>query len=81
MSDARDELFESLTGGGWNLAPGEADDVNRLIDNFAHELAEKARKIMGPRQLPSGAEPEKIARYVNGWHDAADFIDSEVPNA
>ncbi|WP_069752941.1 hypothetical protein [Streptomyces sp. EN16] len=75
---ARDELFESLTGGGWNLAPGEADDVNRLIDNFAHELAEEARKIMGPRQLPSGAEPENIARYVAGWHDATDFIDPDL---
>ncbi|WP_327379425.1 hypothetical protein [Streptomyces sp. NBC_01212] len=81
MNDARGELFEALTSGGWNLAPGEADDMNRLIDAFAHKLAEKARKIMGPRRLPSGAEPEKIARYVNGWNDAADFIDPEVPNA
>ncbi|MFJ6237960.1 hypothetical protein ACIQH0_28220 [Streptomyces griseus] len=75
---ARDELLESLLP--WNRRPadGEEDACNALIDAFAHELAEKARKIMGPRQLPSGAEPEKIARYVNGWHDAVDFIDPEV---
>lgn len=39
MNDARDELFEALTGGGWHLAPGEADAANTLIDNFAEELA------------------------------------------
>lgn len=38
---AREELFEAMTGGGWSLAPGEAESANRLIDAFAHELAEQ----------------------------------------
>ncbi len=72
---ARDKIHARLFSG-----PDENRDdlIDELLREHAHELAEKARQIMGPRQLPSGAEPENIARYVAGWHDAADFIDPEV---
>jgi len=66
-----------MTGGGWNLAPGEADSTNALIDAFAHELAQNLRDYMGgPDSYPG--EPERILRYVRGWHDAANMIDPEV---
>ncbi|WP_097964582.1 hypothetical protein [Streptomyces sp. or20] len=60
------------------IMPQIEAEAQELYDVVAAELAEKARKIMGLRQLPSGAEPERIARYVAGWHDAIDFIDPEV---
>ncbi|MDH6625751.1 hypothetical protein M2271_003562 [Streptomyces sp. LBL] len=57
-------------------------EAKRLVDEVlkegAHELAEEARKVMGPRLLPSGTEPERVARYVAGWHDAVDHFDPEV---
>ncbi|MFB7479549.1 hypothetical protein ACFUEM_08635 [Streptomyces anulatus] len=72
MSDVRDELFEVLTGGGWSLAPGEADDMNRLIDNFAHELAEKIREPLTAR------ESRMIQAHVRLGEVLARRIDPEV---
>lgn len=71
MNDARDELFESLTGGGWSLEPGEADDVNRLIDNFAHELAETIRT-----KADTFSDWDFTTR--RDMRAAADLIDPEV---
>lgn len=57
-------------------------EAERLVDEAlkerAHGLAEEMRGLMGPRVLPSGAQPEHVARYVAGWHDGADHIDPEV---
>jgi hypothetical protein len=36
--NARVELFESMTDGGWRLAPGEAESVNQIIDAFRDEV-------------------------------------------
>ena len=55
-----------------------ADNADELLDAYAHELAEEGRKVMGPRALPSGVEPDSIRRYVAGWHDAMDHVDPEV---
>jgi hypothetical protein len=53
--------------------------VNEVLAEGAHELAEGGRGVMGPRLLLG--EPERVARYVLGWHDAMDLIDPEVTNA
>lgn len=45
---ARDELFESLTGGGWNVSSDEEDAMNRLIDDFAQEVLESTQNT-GPQ--------------------------------
>lgn len=50
--------------------------VQILMGDFTHELAEQGRKVMGPRLIDG--EPEHVARYVSGWHDAMDHIDPEV---
>ncbi|MGW1979189.1 hypothetical protein [Streptomyces sp. NPDC001889] len=44
---AREELFESLTGGGWSLAPGEADSVNSLLDAYRSEVLHEAAALSG----------------------------------
>lgn len=53
------------------------DELSELLDDLlrahARELAEEGRKIMGPRVAP--LEPERVARYVLGWHAAMDHID------
>ncbi|MGW2515002.1 hypothetical protein ACWC0A_37670 [Streptomyces scopuliridis] len=77
---ARDELLEALTDGGWRVTPDEAERANRLIDNFAHELAEKIRDdaeviiTAVEREFPylDGDEACK------GVHGAADLIDPEA---
>jgi hypothetical protein len=35
---ARDELFEGLTDGGWNPAPGEAESANALLDTYRDDV-------------------------------------------
>lgn len=45
---AREELFESLTGGGWNVSSDEEDAMNRLIDDFAQEVLEATRDREAP---------------------------------
>jgi hypothetical protein len=52
--------------------------VDEALDEHGHGLAEELRGLMGSRVLPSGTEPEYVARYVAGWHDSADRIDPEV---
>ncbi|MFD3952201.1 hypothetical protein ACFWRC_19520 [Streptomyces albidoflavus] len=71
---ARDKIHARLFKG-----PNENRDdlIDELLREHAHELAEKARELMGPREMRI-SEPEKVARYVAGWHDAIDFIDPEV---
>ncbi len=69
MSSARKELFEAFKP--WNRRPGP-DEVNRLINNFAHELAEEKRaKAAGEGAVVlslleaalSPTEPKEEARY------------------
>lgn len=50
--------------------------VDKALKEHAHELAEASRKFAGPRAYPW--ESDRVARYVAGWHDAADHIDPEV---
>lgn len=52
--------------------------IDQILDGHAHELAEKIRKFVGPRDLLPTGEPERVVRYVAGWHDAANLIDPEV---
>ena len=66
---AREELHESMCNCGWRTpARGECESTDQLIDNFAHELAEKIRNEM----------PHESYAYVGGWEDAANLIDPEV---
>ncbi|MEV4971981.1 hypothetical protein [Streptomyces scopuliridis] len=66
---AREELFEVLTGGPGSLAPGEADDMNRLIDAYAHELAEQIR------DASRGLYPSGMCPAVSTAKGAANLID------
>lgn len=65
---------EGLTQAFWSAvnAPTYAES-SALTLKFVHELAEDARKFMGPRAYPG--EPERVTRYAAGWHDAIDRID------
>ncbi|WP_328742928.1 hypothetical protein OG436_29495 [Streptomyces caniferus] len=80
---ARDELFESLTPSHCRPAPGEAESVNALIDAYRDEVraevrreaAAELREFVGPEVMEH--ESERIARYVLGWHHAADHIDPD----
>ncbi|MBT2412660.1 hypothetical protein J7I94_19190 [Streptomyces sp. ISL-12] len=82
----REALILTLAGSLATSGVGRYEDhyarAERLVDEVlaegAHEMAEEGREVMGPRALPSGAEPERIARYVAGWHDALDHVDPEV---
>lgn len=55
----------------------QLEALNRILDAYAHELAEKIRWA----HPPSDAD-QRFAVYVNGWCDgrneAADLIDPEV---
>ncbi|MFH8405539.1 hypothetical protein ACH4FX_12300 [Streptomyces sp. NPDC018019] len=57
---AREELFEAMTG-GWPLAPGEAESVNRMIDAFRAEVLGEAAPLLdavcekeGEERCPDG---------------------------
>jgi hypothetical protein len=80
---ARDELFEAMTDGGWRLAPGEAESVNRLHDAYAHELAEKIREdtraALTRVTAMHGADWGRT--WAMGRERAADLIDPEVSDS
>ncbi|MEU3285599.1 hypothetical protein [Streptomyces longwoodensis] len=84
---ARETLVTTLTSLLAVSRRGRMDahraEAERLVDEAFHEstarLMDDARQVMGPRTLPSGEEPERIARYVAGWHDAVDHIDPRCP--
>lgn len=64
---AREELHESLCGScQGRYSRGECEAVDRLIDNFAHELAEKIRCQYG--QAPD----------VYSVADCANLVDPEA---
>lgn len=81
---ARDNLVATLESLLARTRNGRMDahraEAERLVDDAlnerAHELAEEARKFVGPRAYPG--EPERVTRYVAGWHHATDRIDPEV---
>ena len=68
--NARDRL--------WHLYqhPDTASAFGDALDDFAHELAEKVRAEVGPREPE--AEPEYSYGYNHGMHDAADLIDPKL---
>jgi hypothetical protein len=75
--NARDELFEAMMPTyETQYAPGEADAVNALIDNFAHELAEKIRNCIGKDDYPY--ESDRARNITLGFRMAAVVIDPEV---
>lgn len=49
---ARDELIESMLPTLNSPSRGEEEAVNRLIDAFAHELAEQQREALGTTDDP-----------------------------
>jgi hypothetical protein len=53
------------------------NDMEKLVDAYAHELAEKIRNTRLPSKIDGFYGPEVYA-YVAGSDDAADFIDPEV---
>ena len=82
---AREELFEALTDGGWSLAPGEAESVNRLINSFAHELAEQIRdeqdRVEQEERDRFGHLDPETALQGEAVRARADLIDPEAPGA
>ncbi|MFD3952200.1 hypothetical protein ACFWRC_19515 [Streptomyces albidoflavus] len=70
MSFHRAELFEALADARWRNEPSDGDDLDRLIDNFAHELAEKIRN--------HSYDPGEVGPVHVTYQLAADLIDPEV---
>lgn len=69
-------LFAASRRGRMDVHRAEAERlVDEALSEHAHALAEEARKVMGPRVLPSGPESERITLYVYGWHDSLDRVD------
>jgi hypothetical protein len=56
------------------LVEAAADEI---LNEHAHELAEKVREFIGPESYPHESG-RPILHYVKGWRDAADFINPEV---
>lgn len=69
---ARRALYVELMSKGPH-SPDRSERASELIDDFVRELVEEGRKFMGPRSMGID-EPERVARYVAGWHDALDYI-------
>lgn len=65
---AREELVESMLPTLHSPARGEEEAVNRLIDAFAHELAEEIRAAY------DGEGPDED-NWIRTPFDAADLID------
>lgn len=81
--NAREELHESMCGSCYGkFKRGECESVDRLIDAYAHELAEKirerARRIGESGASATGRHAEDMATRGRAWHTAADLIDPEV---
>lgn len=70
MSFHRAELFEALADARWRNEPSDGDDLDRLIDNFAHELAETIRT--------EADEWDAWPGVCGGMRRAASLIDPEV---
>lgn len=52
-----------------------ADEIlTNLLNEHAHELAEKIREFIGPESYPHETD-QLVLRYVKGWRNAADLID------
>jgi len=66
---AREELFESLTDGGWHLAPGEAESVNAQLDAFAAE-------VLAGRDAEA-AQGEYLRGRVTGLLEAAEIVGND----
>ncbi|WP_435279157.1 hypothetical protein [Streptomyces sp. 1222.5] len=50
---AREQFFEAMAG-GWSLTAAEAEGLNRVIDDFAHGLAEEQRAYAREVGVPLG---------------------------
>ncbi|PKA37915.1 hypothetical protein [Streptomyces sp. SM8] len=72
MSFHRAELFEALADARWRNEPSDGDDLDRLIDNFAHELAEKLRQPL------TNAECHEVQAHLPLGEVLARRIDPEV---
>lgn len=67
------EIIENL----WD----RAIPIGPLLDQYAHELAEKIRKEAGPNcLLPGEMEIPLSMAIVSAMHGAADLIDPETEN-
>jgi hypothetical protein len=68
---ARDELFEALTGGGWNVSPDEEAAMNRLIDEViedAHDREAPTSPVKAPESeetpYPGGLDLTRALRAL-----------------
>jgi hypothetical protein len=68
---ARDELHEAICGDGCGV-PKRCERTDRLVDAFAHELAERIRSERGTTSLPDGHF------FFSGMDFAADLIDPQA---
>lgn len=77
---ARDVLYANLMAVNTTLSPGDPVVINRLLDAYAHELAERQRawaEAQSGRELR--LEPEQLPSVVKAAIGlAADLIDPEV---
>lgn len=72
-----ESLFARTRNGRMDEHQAEAERlVDEAVKEHVHAKAEESRALMGPRSYPH--ESERVARYVAGWHDALNHIDSEV---
>lgn len=69
---AREELFKGLIE---HACCFDDEEANKLIDAFAHELAEKIRAAAPPTAITSGGP------YTNGVAWAANLIDPAAKGA
>lgn len=67
-SSARERLAEAIWGNN-DLTYEEAD---KLIDDYAHELAEKLRRLAAPAAM---LRSERMQGFAKGARAAADLID------
>ncbi|MFB7823854.1 hypothetical protein [Streptomyces hydrogenans] len=55
---------------------GDAELARKVLDGYAHELAEELRDGIGRADYPG--ESERAVRFVAGVRYAADQVDPEV---
>lgn len=72
----RDEILDYL----WLVMPSMDDDeakveAAKLLDEYAHELAEELRDNIGRDDYPY--ESKLTQTYVSGWRGAANRIDPD----
>lgn len=76
---AAEAIHERIHGPGHCEPPcGLCREVSGLLEDYAHELAEKQRKLAAPAAM---LRSERMQGFAEGARAAADLIDPEVLNS